>query len=108
MPTARMAALVAAGLTVSLCIPTARATAAGADRSPAPALDRYYDQRPAWHRCGIKGEYPADLRCATLKVPLDYTRPSGPTLRMEISRLRTSVPGKRRGVLLSNPGGPGA
>ncbi|WP_216590027.1 alpha/beta hydrolase [Streptomyces brasiliscabiei] len=108
MPTVRMAALVAAGLTVSLCLPTAQATAAGADRSSSPALDRYYGQRPAWHRCGTAGEYPADLRCATLKVPLDYTRPAGPTLRMEISRLRTSVPGKRRGVLLSNPGGPGA
>ncbi|MEH0420466.1 alpha/beta hydrolase [Streptomyces sp. B21-083] len=107
MLTARKAALVAAGLIVSLCMPTAQATAVEIGRSPAPALDRYYDQRPAWHRCGTAGEYPAGLRCATLKMPLDYTRPAGPTLRMEISRLRTSVPGKRRGVLLSNPGGPG-
>ncbi|BBC30540.1 alpha/beta hydrolase [Streptomyces graminofaciens] len=105
MPTAHKAALVAAGLIVSLCIPTAQATAAEPDRSP--ALDRYYDQRPAWHRCGSKEQYPAALRCATVEVPLDYMRPAGPTLRMEISRLRTSVPGKRRGVLLSNPGGPG-
>ena len=106
MPTAHKAAL-AAGLIVSLCIPTAQATAAEPARPPASALDRYYDQRPAWHRCGADGEYPADLRCATIKVPLDYKRPAGPTLRLEISRLRTSVPGKRRGVLLSNPGGPG-
>ncbi|AVV45520.1 alpha/beta hydrolase [Streptomyces sp. P3] len=105
MPTALKAAL-AAGLVVSLCIPTARATTAEPDRSPASALDRYYDQRPAWHGCGA--EYPAALRCATIKVPLDYKRPAGPTLRLEISRLRTSVPGKRHGVLLSNPGGPGA
>ncbi|MGQ4388493.1 alpha/beta hydrolase [Streptomyces sp. SAS_270] len=106
MPTARKAALVAAGLTVSLCLPTAQAAAAEPDRSPASALDRYYDQRPAWHRCDNVEE--SDLRCATVKVPLDYKQPAGPTLRMEISRLRTGVPGKRRGVLLTNPGGPGS
>src|SRR5688572_10775651 len=106
MPTAHKADLVAAGLVVSLCFPTAQAAAAEPDRSPASALDRYYDQRPAWHRCDKVEE--SDLRCATVKVPLDYKRPAGPTLRVEISRLRTSVPGKRRGVLLSNPGGPGS
>ncbi|MDX2546887.1 alpha/beta hydrolase [Streptomyces sp. WI04-05B] len=108
MPNAHQAALVAAGLIVSLCLPTAQASAAEPDRSPAPALDRYYDQRPTWHRCGTKEHYSPALQCATVKVPLDYTRPAGPTLRMEISRLRTSVPGKRRGVLLANPGGPGS
>ncbi|MGW0707333.1 alpha/beta hydrolase [Streptomyces sp. NPDC002643] len=80
----------------------------GADRSASvdhPAtLDRFYAQRPAWRRC--QREAPAAYRCADITVPLDYTRPTGPTLKLRLSRLKTAVPGKRRGVLLSNPGGP--
>lgn len=80
MRTAHKAALAAAGLVVSLCVPTAQATAAGPVRSAAPAhaLDRYYDQRPVWQRCGTGPQFPAALRCATVTVPLDYTRPAAP------------------------------
>ena len=54
---AHKAAIVAAGLVVGLRLPTAPAAAAEPDRSPAPALDRFYDQRPAWHRCSADGDY---------------------------------------------------
>jgi hypothetical protein len=47
------------------------------------------------------------MRCANITVPRDHTRPTGPILRLKISRLWTSVPGKRHGALLSDPGGPG-
>lgn len=47
------------------------------------------------------------LRCGTVKVPLDYRRPDGPKITVMVSRLATAKPGKRRGVLLFNPGGPG-
>jgi pimeloyl-ACP methyl ester carboxylesterase len=50
---------------------------------------------------------PAAFQCATIKVPLDYSRPNGETIKLAISRIKTSVPGKRRGVMLFNPGGPG-
>jgi pimeloyl-ACP methyl ester carboxylesterase len=40
-------------------------------------------------------------------VPLDYSAPGGRTIDIAISRLRTSDPAVRRGVLLLNPGGPG-
>jgi pimeloyl-ACP methyl ester carboxylesterase len=46
-------------------------------------------------------------QCATLRLPLDYRRPSGPTIGVEISRIATAKPALRRGILLSNPGGPG-
>jgi pimeloyl-ACP methyl ester carboxylesterase len=47
------------------------------------------------------------LECTTLKVPLDYARPHGQKIDVAISRLQTSVPGKRRGIMALNPGGPG-
>ncbi|MGW7683571.1 alpha/beta hydrolase [Kribbella sp. NPDC054772] len=45
--------------------------------------------------------------CATLDVPLDYSRPDGPTISLAVSRLSTADPAKRRGILLTNSGGPG-
>jgi len=47
------------------------------------------------------------IQCATLAVPLDYNNPNGATINLAISRIASSVPTQRRGVLLSNPGGPG-
>ncbi|MGH3435727.1 MAG: alpha/beta hydrolase [Sciscionella sp.] len=49
---------------------------------------------------------PPTLQCATLKVPLDYRHPNGRKIDLAISRLPSTTPSKRRGVLLVNPGGP--
>ncbi|WP_031470135.1 alpha/beta hydrolase [Sciscionella sediminilitoris] len=46
------------------------------------------------------------LECASLTVPLDYRNPHGRTITIGISRLPSSKPAQRRGVLLTNPGGP--
>lgn len=48
------------------------------------------------------------MRCATLRVPLDYRNPQGQTIEIMISRIATAKPGLRRGVLFHNGGGPGA
>jgi pimeloyl-ACP methyl ester carboxylesterase len=48
------------------------------------------------------------VECATLEVPLDYRKPDGRQIEIAVSRLASQVPSKRRGVLLTNPGGPGA
>lgn len=49
------------------------------------------------------------LQCAALKVPLDYAHPRGRKITLEISRKRpTPNAGKYLGVMLTNPGGPGA
>lgn len=53
----------------------------------------------AWRQCG-------DLDCASLAVPRDPDRPEGPTFDLALARHRAD--GDRRGVLLVNPGGPGA
>ncbi|MFJ6796783.1 alpha/beta hydrolase [Streptomyces sp. NPDC091268] len=74
--------------------PAARAAAAaGLDFRPCPAVE----------------DLPEPIRCATLRVPLDYARPDGPHLALTISR----VPARggasaRQGSLVYNPGGPGA
>ncbi|MFD0023300.1 alpha/beta hydrolase [Streptomyces sp. NPDC058382] len=47
------------------------------------------------------------LECATLKVPLDYGDPRGRQIEVAVSRLASRKPALRRGVLLTNPGGPG-
>ncbi|NBM16883.1 alpha/beta hydrolase [Streptomyces sp. GC420] len=74
---------------------------------PAPAgaasLDRYYEQKPSWRECGVSG-----FQCATLKVPLDYDDPEpAKDVKLAVSRVKATGPGKRLGSLLINPGGPG-
>lgn len=49
----------------------------------------------------------AVLRCATVPVPLDYSEPEGEQIEIMVSRLASKNPGKRWGVLMLNPGGPG-
>ncbi|MFD4402527.1 alpha/beta hydrolase [Nocardia sp. NPDC058499] len=50
---------------------------------------------------------PPQLQCATVPVPLNYGEPEGTQIEIMISRLASTKPDKRRGVLLLNPGGPG-
>ncbi|MFY1673727.1 alpha/beta hydrolase [Plantactinospora sp. WMMB334] len=95
----RSLALVAvAVLTGTLC----PVTPAGATAAP---------PGPVWGACPPPAEgstQDARQECATLPVPLDYRRPHGRQIDVEISRIATAEPGLRRGILLSNPGGPGS
>ncbi|WOX22972.1 alpha/beta hydrolase [Streptomyces solicathayae] len=107
------AALAVAGLVVSGC--TAGSDAAGPAAGPASAphpapspsgtagLETYYGQRLAWRDCGVP-----DFQCATLRVPLDYAKPDAGEVKLAVSRVKATGPGKRLGSLLVNPGGPGA
>ncbi len=54
-----------------------------------------------WSECG------ADLQCGSVSVPLDYDRPTGPTIRIAVERRPAAVPSERIGSLIINPGGPG-
>jgi pimeloyl-ACP methyl ester carboxylesterase len=48
------------------------------------------------------------LQCASLQVPLDYSKPGGRKITLALSEIPATAPaGKRQGVLLVNPGGPG-
>jgi pimeloyl-ACP methyl ester carboxylesterase len=48
------------------------------------------------------------LDCATLVVPVNHTDPEGATTELPVLRHRATDPARRLGVLLVNPGGPGA
>lgn len=103
--------LLAAGLAAASLSALAFATAFAASDAPDAStardpLARYTQQKPRWQPCDAKG--PDTFRCATLKVPLDYADPGGRTIDLAISRLTAGDTKERRGVLLLNPGGPGA
>jgi pimeloyl-ACP methyl ester carboxylesterase len=46
--------------------------------------------------------------CATMQVPLDYSRPTGKQISLSLIKVPAAQPRKRLGSLLVNPGGPGA
>ncbi|QDY81021.1 alpha/beta fold hydrolase [Streptomyces qinzhouensis] len=84
--------------------PAANTTAPGTTTAGA-APDSTAARQLVWRDCPTEGA--PELRCATLKVPLDYRNPGGRKIDIEISRLRAADPGQRRGILAFNPGGPG-
>ncbi|MEU7602003.1 alpha/beta hydrolase [Streptomyces sp. NPDC041003] len=110
-----------AALSLALCTPTARAApapdaaAAGAGTEAESAGAALAARRAAtagldFRACpGVEG-LPAPVRCATLRVPLDYARPDGPQISLTVSRVAaTRARGAvRQGALVHNPGGPGA
>ncbi|MFJ3233706.1 alpha/beta hydrolase [Streptomyces sp. NPDC086787] len=102
MRSRRIAALLAASALAGL-VPALTPTAATAAENP---LQQYLQQRLSWQRC--EADKPETFQCATVKVPLDYSRPDGKKIDIAISRIRTSSRNERHGVLLANPGGPGA
>lgn len=82
------------------CSAPAPAEQATADVSGGVAeeLRPYYDQQVDWKRCEGRFE------CADVRVPMDYSDPSGK--RIKIAAIRTT--GGSQGSILINPGGPGA
>ncbi|MFI1156291.1 alpha/beta hydrolase [Streptomyces sioyaensis] len=101
MRSRRIAPLLAVSTVATLVPVLAPATVSAASTS----MEQYLQQRPKWHRCNNTA--PASYQCATIKVPLDYSRPDGKKIELAISRIKTNAAGERRGVLLLNPGGPG-
>src|SRR6478735_7297610 len=86
--------VVAAVTVVVLGVPasTARASSSGRDPTPPPTI--------AWTPCA---EDPT-ADCGTLRVPIDWSRPSGAAA---VDRRRAADPFVRLGSLVINPGGPG-
>jgi pimeloyl-ACP methyl ester carboxylesterase len=58
--------------------------------------------RIAWKACGDR------LQCARVQVPLDWSRPGGPTITLSVIRHPASRPDQRIGSMFFNPGGPGS
>ncbi|MBD0742889.1 alpha/beta hydrolase [Streptomyces sp. CBMA152] len=99
----------AAVLTLALAAVTTGLVPGATAKAAAPDdLDRFRHQPLKWTACKDAQLTESGAECATLKVPLDYARPQGRTLDLAISRIKATSPAKRRGILQTNPGGPGA
>jgi len=97
--------------------PTGQATSSGAGSSGAGAPSSYPAGSAAivpaaatstlnWRACS--GQL-AGLQCASLQVPLNYADPGGRKITIALSMVpATAPPSQQQGVMLVNPGGPGA
>lgn len=77
-----------------LVTPTGGSGAIPAEYTP------FYEQKLSWASCGAK------FQCATATAPLDWSKPSGPTISLALIKHAASGSTKL-GSLFVNPGGPG-
>jgi pimeloyl-ACP methyl ester carboxylesterase len=102
--------LIAAGSVAALvCLPSTPALWAVRDFESGGPTVQVAVQSLNWGSCQ---QFLADTstiptaQCATLAVPIDYANPEGAQAQLAVIRIPASGP--RTGVLLINPGGPGA
>ena len=93
--------LIAAWGALALSLGVAGLAAPGAAQAAAPAL--------TWGPCQEEDPegLPERLVCATLSVPVDWSKPKGQKFDLALAKLPAAVPGQRIGSLFVNPGGPG-
>jgi len=77
---------------------------AGSEKVARP-LDRFVKPLE-WAACKGEDAPEAPFECATLTAPLDYENVKGETIEIAMIRIPASE-GKAKGVVLTNPGGPG-
>ncbi|MGH3992575.1 MAG: alpha/beta fold hydrolase, partial [Pseudonocardiaceae bacterium] len=112
MPSVRnfLSLVACSAVTLTLFAPSGAASPAD---PPTPAIpQRYLDQPVQWSVCPfdatIKQLYPPapTTNCATVMVPMDWHNPDAhPDIRVAIAYSRAT--GQSRGLMASNPGGPG-
>jgi len=61
----------------------------------------FLGQKLTWRTCVGKAQ------CANLTVPLDYSKPDGSTLQLQLIKRSARDTKNRRGAIVVNPGGPG-
>lgn len=94
----------------------AAAVALGAAAMGAPTAEARPVPAPrpaglAWKQCPaddpVEGTRLKGLQCASIRVPLDYARPEGEQITLQLTRARHTA-SRSQGVVLLNRGGPGA
>src|SRR6185437_9926522 len=92
-------------MAVAACTPGhAKSAGSGGSGGAAPAM---LGARPAlhWQSCAAGG----GLLCGRIKVPLNYRDPSGAKITLALTEVPAKAQASQRlGILLVNPGGPGA
>jgi pimeloyl-ACP methyl ester carboxylesterase len=75
-----------------------------------PALADTSSSPITWAACADDPDSPEppDGECGTLRVPLEWDRPWGPTIDLAVARHRATDPAHRLGVLMIDAGGPGS
>ncbi|MEU0255736.1 alpha/beta hydrolase [Streptomyces sp. NPDC006184] len=89
--------------------PAPPASPSSASVSPVDLPSSLTAQHLDWRRCKASGSSAAagdDWRCATLRAPLDWSKPGGETIGLALIRARATG-GDRIGSMLFNFGGPG-
>jgi len=95
--------LAATALAAACAVALSAGGVAGASAGSTHSAGAVSDSIP-WGGCNPPRE---DLQCARIRVPLDWDRPNGRTIRLAVIRHLASKPNQRIGTALVNPGGPG-
>jgi pimeloyl-ACP methyl ester carboxylesterase len=89
----------------------ATAVLAGGLAATAPAMAGTSAARTVtnlkWGKCALSDLQQAGAQCAMLSVPLNYSHPNGPSIKIAVSRIKHTSKSHYQGVILTNPGGPG-
>ncbi|MEO7070543.1 MAG: alpha/beta fold hydrolase [Nostocoides sp.] len=104
------AALVGASLAAVGGASAATAPASSPTKTTAPAtVDSGFQPPPIqWVTCTDPTLIDFGAQCGMLSVPLDYSKPSGTTIKLALSVMKHTVPPTQyQGIMLLNPGGPG-
>jgi pimeloyl-ACP methyl ester carboxylesterase len=87
------------------------ASAGDSNRQVEVSLARFQSQPLSWVTCPGQPAAPDGstrvLRCATIRVPLDYSAPKGRTIAFTLSRLPAADQHHKKGTMVVFPGGPG-
>jgi len=83
----------------SLPAPMLQQTDGSAAPAPEAGLEEYYEQTVQWDSCG------QDFECGAVTVPIDYDDPGAGTIDIQLKKYGLS---SADGMILINPGGPGA
>jgi pimeloyl-ACP methyl ester carboxylesterase len=110
----RAAAVLVSTALAGLGIPSVALAAPAAPTAPTVAADRhpdggYHPPPIEWGTCASQRMQDAGARCGLLTVPLDYTHPDGAKIKIGVSQIKHKTSdGAFQGIMLVNPGGPGA
>ena len=105
MGAAKAAPAPAASGATAVVAPAKAPVAQRTSAAEARRVDRVKTPRPDWFTCE---PFAPNAECATVPLPLDYDKPSGPTTDVAVLRIPARDPARRIGTLFLNPGGPGA
>ncbi|MFI7232893.1 alpha/beta fold hydrolase [Nonomuraea angiospora] len=71
-----------------------------------PGASAALDAQLTWRDCAGQG-IPAGMQCAAIEVPVDWAKPDGSKVELDLARLPATDPAHRIGSVFTIPGGPG-